>query len=133
VTKNQINVNCLKCKNNKFNTLSLEFQFHGKDSKQEPKDITINKRGSACHGLHYLTTHGYLVECKIIGNESTSGAAAALSLDNRPLLSDEAGQIQEERQEIRARITEFVEIDEKERSTPTESVVIESIDATNDN
>lgn len=27
-TKSQINIQCLKCKQNKFNTLSLEFLFH---------------------------------------------------------------------------------------------------------
>lgn len=58
-----MNVQCLKCKQNKFNTLSLEFKFHDEaeiDGQVHPQDITVNNRGAPCHGLHYVETHGYL-------------------------------------------------------------------------
>jgi len=51
-TSSQLNVHCLKCKDKP--TLSLEFKYWS----DGVSNITVNNRGSPCHGLHYLDLHG---------------------------------------------------------------------------
>lgn len=61
VTKNQINIQCLKCNQNDWSlNFTFEFLYHNTDEENQPIDITVNTRGSACHQLHYLATHQYL-------------------------------------------------------------------------
>ena len=79
-------------------TLSLEFAYHSTGAEKQPLDITIGTRGSPCHGLHYLQTHGYLVQCSGGGEETTTCGGDAeslaescftLEIDNRPLTQED--------------------------------------------